>query len=90
MANSVGTRPMILDTVTASPLLFNWIDITAIEFEGYALNTDNATVNDAAGHEVIRFSGKSDLSPVHVTGISKVQGIYLTVITSGRVVVYVK
>lgn len=90
MGNSIGTRPMILDTASAVPLRKGWVEIQMIEFDLYGADIDNAVLNNQDGITIWAPNGKSDLSPIRSGTLGWVKGLQLNSITAGVLRVYVK
>lgn len=90
MANTVGTRPIVLDTVTADAVVKSWTKISAIAFDNYTVDTDTATLVDKNGVVISVLNGAADLAPVVIEHPAWVNGLRLSVITDGVVRVYVE
>ena len=88
MANSVGTRPIILDTVTADPVLDHWIKVSAFQFDTYDADADTAVVVDTDDNIVWQANGHDDLSPVSLQAPRWINGLRLSSISAGVVRVY--
>jgi len=91
MANSLGTRPIVLDTPGATSLISHRVKIVSLTFIDYTADTDSFTLNDKDGNLIATGNGESDLSPVELMINSWVDGIQLASITAGaRLILYVE
>lgn len=90
MGNSVGTRPIVLDTASPTPVRKGWVHILSIDYDEYGADADNAVLNNQDGITVWAPNGKADLSPVHVTSLGWVKGLQLDSITAGVLRIYIK
>jgi len=89
MANSLGTRPIKIDTAAATVLLTNWIKIENIVFTNYTVDTQKFSVQDQNGNPVFEGNGKADLSPVISWKILWVNGLKVPVLDGGQVEIYI-
>ena len=91
MANVIGPRQWVLDTVTAAVVNVSNVLISHMEFADYGADADTCTILDGKGHVVWTGNGASDLKPVRSGHIGWVTGgIRLSVLDSGKVRVYVE
>lgn len=91
MANDVTGNPWILDTPSTNLVWTGNIKVSHIEFFDYAADGDNATLTDAAGRFIARLNGNAALETERTGNISWVyNGLKLTVLTAGKVAVYLK
>jgi len=88
MANSLGTNPWLLDTASATPVATNAMKIAHFEFVSYAANTDNAVLKNAYGKIVWEAHAASDLEEVRSYKVGWIDGLALTTITSGAILVF--
>lgn len=86
MANSLGTRPITIDTPGATVLFTTWLKIENIIFTDYAADTDTFVIQDQNGHEVWSGNGKADLSPVISYKIDWVNGLKVPTLSSGKLI----
>ena len=88
MANSVGTNPLVLDTVGVA--LTGPVSIKAVVFTAAAAST--LLISDADGNEVLGLeTSAGDLSPsVTIPGSIKNNGLTVTTIDAGKAYVYLK
>ena len=89
MPNSLGTRPIKIDSAAATVLFTSWMKIANIIFTQYALDTDDFSVQDQNGKPIFEGNGKADLSPVVSWKIGWVNGLKVPTLTSGQVEIYV-
>ncbi len=90
MANSLGTRPIVIDTAGATVLRTEWLHIMQIVFTDYALDTDNFVVQDKNGNEVFSGNGANDLAPVNITNIGFVHGLKVPTLSAGKLLIFTK
>jgi len=90
MANDLSARQWLLDTAGSTLLWPFEVKIIQIEFESYAADTDTCTVTDRNGKLVWQGNGSSDLQTVRSGRIGWVEGLKLTALTSGKVLVYLE
>lgn len=88
MANYVGTNPWTLDTASATPLSQNAMKIAHFEFVNYAASTDTAVLKNAYGKIVWEARGNTELEEVRSYKVGWIDGLALTTITSGAVLVF--
>ncbi len=91
MANSLGTRPIVIDTASANVLLTEWLKLESFTFTDYSVDIDAFVIQDKNGLEIAAGNGKSDLSPVHETSISWIHGLKVPTLAAGaKLMLYVK
>lgn len=89
MANVLTANPWVVDAASATPIFKTYAKIRHIEFEGYAAATDNVTVTDQNGVVIWIGHGNAALESERSGNIGWVNGIVITVLTSGKVTIYI-
>ena len=89
MANSVGTRPMVLDTANATPVIKGWIKILSMVFDGYGAAADGADLRNQDGLTIWKPNGNAELEPISQQNVGWVKGLQLQSIAAGAVRIYV-
>lgn len=94
MANSLGTNPIFLDTFAALPLTV-WdrgrVKIDHIVWAGYTAATDRVTLTNLDGVQIWDTIGNTDESAIDSGHeIGWVNGIKVTAITDGELMIYIK
>ena len=90
MANTLGSRPMILDTAGATVLRQEQTKINTVVWEGYTADAATFELRNRKGERIAGGNGNSDLSPVEVAVYSWVDGLQLQTLHSGRLIIYVE
>jgi len=83
MANVITGRQWKIDT--AGTIWVGNAKIEQIEFTNYAADTDVFVVTDIAGRIVWEGNGAADLSPVRSGKIGWVDGLKVTTLTTGAI-----
>jgi hypothetical protein len=89
MANSIGTRPIIIDTPASTVLFTSWMKIKNIVFTDYTADTQEFSVQDQNGIPVFEGNGKADLSPVVSWSITWVNGMKVPTLQGGKLIIMV-
>ena len=90
MSNSLGSRPIKVDTPGSTPLFTNWMKIENIIFTEYTADTQKFSVQDQNTNPIFEGSGNSDLSPVVSWKIGWVNGLMVPTLQGGQVEIYVQ
>jgi hypothetical protein len=69
MANSLGTRPIVVDTPGSAVLINSWMKIGAISWSDYTADAHTFVIQDQNGHVVYSGNGRSDLAPVNISSV---------------------
>lgn len=88
MANQMAELPWAIDTPSASLLFSTMVFVEHFEFVGYALDTDSVIVQNKNGQVVWQNNGAADLRNVISAKIGDVNGLKVTTLTSGKLLVY--
>jgi len=90
LAQRVGSRQKeILSTDTLPLTLVEYpIKVVQFEFQGYGAGTDSVTVTDRNGVIVWQTTGESDLSNERSGRVGWCNGLIVTQLTSGRLIIY--
>ena len=90
MANSLGTRPISIDTPSGTVLFTNWMKIKNIVFTDYTTDTQLFSVQDQNGKPVFEGNGKADLSPVTSWDIEWINGMKVPTLQGGKLLIVVR
>lgn len=91
MANNIGGRIWDLDTPAPGVVIYQpAIHIDHVAFVDYNAETDTVLITDRNGRRVWSANGRLDLAPVEDNlKIGWVDGLILSVLDSGRLLVYI-
>ena len=90
MANSIGTRPIVIDTPAATVLFTNWMKIENVVFTDYSTDAQKFSLQDQNGIPVFEGNGKADLSPVVSWKIGFINGMKVPTLDAGKLLIMVK
>jgi hypothetical protein len=88
VANDVSSRQWFVDTLGV--IWTGNAKIIGIDFTNYAADADTCALTDINGKPVWSVNGKADLSPVKSGNIGWVNGLILTNLSAGNLIVYIK
>lgn len=90
MANQLKTNPWVLDTAAATLLATYNMRIHHMEFVGYSTATHTCILKDVNGNVIWQAHGDVGLENIVSFDLGWVQGLALTTLDSGKVLVYLK
>ena len=90
MSNSLGTRPIKIDTAASTVLFTTWMKIENIVFTKYTADTQQFSVQDQNGIPVFEGTGNADLSPVVSHKITWINGLKVPTLQGGELEIYVQ
>lgn len=90
MANSITGRQWFVDTPGPDLIWTGNIKIVDIEFTQYAADGDNFVILDNNGRVVWEGNGNADLSPVRSGRVGWADGLRVTVLTDGVLLIHVE
>jgi len=90
MANSLGTRPIKIDTPGTTVLFTSWMKVDNVVFTKYTADTQQFSAQDQNGNPFFEGTGKADLSPVVSTKITWINGLKVPILQGGQLEIYVR
>ena len=90
MANVLGTRPMTIDSPSATILYKEWMKISNIVWSGYTADTHAFVIQNANGDRLAQGNGASDLSPIEITVVGWVHGLIVPTLDTGVLYIYIE
>jgi hypothetical protein len=89
MANTIGTRPIYIDTPGASVLFNGRMNIKELVWANYTADAHTVEVQNSAGAPVFSSNGKADLSAIRVSP-GWIDGLIVPTLDSGQLFIYLK
>lgn len=89
MANVLTANPWVVDTASATAVFSSEIKVRHMEFVAYAAATDKVIVTDKNGILVWQGDGNADLESERSGNIGWVNGLIVSTLTSGKLLVYI-
>lgn len=88
MANQLTTSPFVIDTAGATILTKLALYVKKFEFTAYNTISDTVIVKDRSGNIVWQARGKSDFSPITQDLANNINGLQVSQLDSGKLLVY--
>lgn len=90
MSNQLAAKPWVVDTASATAITTQYLKICEIEWVGYDAASHTVVVTDKNGNEVWRALGNSDKTPVISRVIGWVEGLIVSTLDSGKLLITIE